>query len=62
MVTALVLMAVQGLIGAFDTFYYHEWKARLPGRGKAAAAELKLHAARDFLYAVLFGTLPWQGV
>jgi hypothetical protein len=28
-------------------------------RGLLAAPELKLHAARDILYAVLFGTLPW---
>jgi len=55
----LWLLAIQGAIGAFDTFYYHEWSARLPARGKAAAAELKLHAGRDLLYAVLFGTLPW---
>ena len=26
---ALWLLAVQGAVGAFDTFYYHEWKARL---------------------------------
>ena len=56
---ALVLLGVQGIIGAFDTLYYHEWKARLPARGRTAAPELKLHAARDFLYEVLFGTLPW---
>jgi hypothetical protein len=47
------------VIGAFDTIYYHEWRARLPARGKLAASELKLHAARDFLYAVLFGSVPW---
>ncbi len=56
---ALVLLGAQGITGAFDTLYYHEWKARLPARGRTAAPELKLHAARDFLYAVLFGTLPW---
>jgi hypothetical protein len=56
---ALWLLAIQGLIGAFDTLYYHEWRARLPALGAAAASELKLHAARDFFYAVLFGTLPW---
>jgi hypothetical protein len=59
MATALWLLAVQGLIGAFDTLYYHEWRARLPARGRQAASELKLHAWRDFLYAVIFGTLPW---
>ncbi|HEX2094058.1 MAG TPA: hypothetical protein VHG28_16770 [Longimicrobiaceae bacterium] len=59
MTVALWLLALQGIIGAFDTLYYHEWRARLPARGRAAAPELKLHAARDFLYAVLFGALPW---
>ena len=57
--TALWLLALQGAIGAYDTVYYHEWRARLPARASITAPELKLHAARDFLYAVLFGTLPW---
>lgn len=64
MTVALWLLAIQGVIGAFDTLYYHEWRARLPARGRQAAAELALHAARDFLYAVLFATLPfiqWRG-
>ena len=59
MIVALWLLALQGVIGAFDTVYYHEWRARLPARGRQAASELKLHAARDFFYAVLFATLPW---
>jgi hypothetical protein len=59
MTAALWLLAIQGAIGAFDTLYYHEWRARLPARGRQAASELKLHAARDFFYAVLFATLPW---
>ena len=59
MITALWLLALLGLIGAFDTIYYHEWRARLPARGRAVAKELKLHAARDFFYALLFGVLPW---
>jgi hypothetical protein len=59
MIVALWLLAIQGVIGAFDTLYYHEWRARLPAWGAQSASELKLHAARDFFYAVLFGTLPW---
>jgi hypothetical protein len=58
------LLVVQGCLGAFDTLYYHEWRARLPARYPATAPELKLHAARDFLYAVLFLSLPmveWHG-
>jgi hypothetical protein len=59
MKTALYLLGFQGIIGAFDTLFYHEWKARLPARGRRAAPELALHASRDFLYGVLFCTLPW---
>ena len=59
MATALWLLAIQGAIGAFDTLYFHEWRARLPARRQIVAAELKIHAVRDFLYAVIFGTLPW---
>lgn len=63
MTTALWLLAVQGAIGAFDTFYYHEWRARLPALA-GARPELRLHAARALVYAVLFGLLPrveWRG-
>jgi hypothetical protein len=59
MSVALWLLAIQGVIGGFDTVYYHEWRARLPALGAHAAPELKLHAARDFLYALIFATLPW---
>ena len=59
MTTVLWLLVIQGIIGAFDTLFYHEWRARLAARGSGTAPELKLHAARDFLYAALFGTLPW---
>jgi hypothetical protein len=58
MLTVLTLLAVQGGIGAFDTLFYHEWRARLPGN-PSAAPELRIHAIRDFLYAGLFATLPW---
>ena len=58
MITALTLLAIQGALGAFDTLYYHEWKLRLPARSRARL-ELTLHAARDFAYAVLFGTIGW---
>lgn len=64
MTTALYLLALQGLIGAFDTIYYHEWKAKLPALGKRAAKELRLHAVRDLLYAILFVGLAlfqWRG-
>ncbi len=64
MTAALWLMAVQGLLGAFDTAYYHEYKARLPAGGRRTRPELLLHAARDAIYAIVFLSLPfvaWQG-
>ena len=64
MIVALWLLAAQGALGAFDTVWYHEWRARLPWKGRIAARELGLHAARDFLYAIIFATLPrmeWRG-
>jgi hypothetical protein len=59
MAVVLWLLALQGVIGAFDTAYYHEWRARLPALGPQAKSELRLHAARDALYTVIFATLPW---
>jgi hypothetical protein len=57
--TILLLLATEGAFGAFDTLWFHEWRARLPARVPQTAPELKLHAARDFLYAAIFGSLPW---
>jgi hypothetical protein len=57
--TALWLLLAQGVLGAFDTLYYHEWRARLPAGGAHCRPELLLHAVRDFIYAALFGTLGW---
>ena len=59
MSTALLLLIAQGALGAFDTLWFHELKARLPGRADARV-ELALHAARDFLYAILFAALAWS--
>ena len=64
MIAALWLMLIQGLLGAFDTAYYHEYTARLPAAGPRARPELWLHAVRDVVYAILFGSLPvvaWCG-
>lgn len=65
MTDVLALLTALGCLGAFDSLYFHEWRARLPARGGAINTELKLHVARDSIYFVIFGTLPWlawQGV
>ena len=61
--TAIWLLLVQASLGAFDTLYYHEYKLRLP-HGKHTGLELRLHATRDFMYAVIIGSLgfvTWNG-
>jgi hypothetical protein len=61
--TSIYLLAVMASLGAFDTIYFHEWKARLPHLPEARP-ELVLHAARDFIYGIIFASLPflaWHG-
>ena len=58
MSTPLLLLLVQGVLGAFDTLWYHEITAQLPSK-QSASLELRLHAARDIVYAIIFGTLGW---
>lgn len=65
MIVALWILVAQGALGAFDTLYYHEWRARLPGRVPGTRPELVLHGVRDLIYALLFGTLAlvrWRGL
>lgn len=59
MADALWLLAVLGLLGGFDTVYFHEIRGRLPARLPGLQPELKLHAGRSFIYVAVFGTLPW---
>ncbi|AMC35200.1 TIGR01777 family oxidoreductase [Janthinobacterium sp. B9-8] len=54
----LYLLVLQGLMGAFDTIYHHELTVALPGK-KTAQRELRLHAIRSSLYAVVFAGLAW---
>lgn len=63
MTEALWLLAALGLVGAFDTLWFHEWRGRLVAQ-PSMRPELRLHVARDVVYVVLFGTLPlvsWRG-
>ncbi len=63
MSTALWLLALLGVVGAFDTLWFHEWRGRLVA-DPAMRPELKLHVARDAIYVVIFAglaTLAWHG-
>jgi uncharacterized protein (TIGR01777 family) len=60
----IVLMLLQGLLGAVDTFAHHELAAGLPGKPQARP-ELALHAARETVYGLVYLGLAWlafQGV
>lgn len=58
MTTVLILLCVQGVLGAIDTLWHHEGTARLPS-SPTARQELVLHGLREGVYAVIFLTLPW---
>ena len=60
---AIWLLLLQASLGAFDTLYYHQYRLNL-ARGVHARMELRLHASRDFAYAIIIGSLgfvTWQG-
>jgi hypothetical protein len=61
--TAIWLLLLQASLGAFDTLYYHEYRLKLAQQGHARL-ELRLHASRDFAYAIIIGSLgfvTWHG-
>jgi hypothetical protein len=63
MTTAIWLLLLQAALGAFDTLYYHEYRLQL-AHATHTRVELRLHAARDFAYAIIIGSLgfvTWQG-
>jgi uncharacterized protein len=53
---SLILLMVQGLLGAFDTLYHHELTQDLAHQ-PTARLELKIHAVRSMLYGVLFALM-----
>ena len=48
---AIWVLMVQASLGAFDTLYYHEYRLKL-AHATHTGVELRLHAARDFAYAI----------
>lgn len=60
MTNELLWLAVfmQILMGGTDTLLHHEFTERLAWQ-RSAQKELKLHALRNFIYAILFGAFAW---
>lgn len=62
--TVLILVTIQGLLGAFDTLYHHEYTEKLPWK-ESARKELMIHGIRNFFYFVIFislGWVEWHGI
>ena len=55
---ALLLLTLQGLLGAADNLWNHELKVALPTR-PTARRELALHAVRSALYVPVFLVFGW---
>ena len=58
MKTLLLLLSIQGLIGAYDSIYHHDFKEKLALKF-SARNELKIHSIRSMLYSVLFLSFGW---
>jgi len=54
----LMLMTLQGAMGAFDAIYNHEITERLAWR-IGAARELAIHTVRNGFYAALYLAFAW---
>jgi uncharacterized protein len=54
----LMLMTLQGAMGAFDAIYHHEITERLAWR-LGAARELAIHTLRNSFYGVLYLAFAW---
>lgn len=58
MTPALIVLSIQGVLGAYDNFRNHEFREGLPLRS-SQRGELALHAAREAAYCVIFPTMAW---
>ncbi len=57
MTAVLSLFLVSAVWGAWDTLWYHEYRARLVSRLDHTRTELRLHVVRDAVYVGLYAVL-----
>lgn len=53
---AVWLMLANAALGAADTLWYHEYRARLPHHLATTRTELRLHAVRDAVYVFVYAS------
>ena len=54
----LWLLVLQGVMGAFDNLWHHEFTENLPNT-PTARNEIALHSVRELIYGVIFLMLGW---
>jgi hypothetical protein len=54
----LALLFAQGLLGAADVLWNHEYREGLPNRASARTEQF-IHGVRELLYAIVFAGLAW---
>ncbi|WP_394830654.1 SRPBCC family protein [Pendulispora rubella] len=57
MLTACIVLAIMGAVGAFDMAYFHTYKAQL-GKRPESRIEAWVHVVRSFVYAAQFALVP----
>lgn len=57
MTLACILLALIGLLGAFDVAFFHSWKGRLASR-RECRREVVIHVVRGVVYAAQFLVVP----
>lgn len=58
MTLVFIMLSLQVALGGLDNLWHHEITERLPSKA-TARLELALHAAREALYALIFGSIAW---
>lgn len=59
MTVVLALLMVNAVLGAWDTLWYHEYRAKLTAKTATTRPELRLHVGRDAIYTGLYGLLAF---
>lgn len=54
----LCLLVLQGVLGAFDNLWHHEFTENLPNT-PSVRTEIALHSTRELIYGVVFLMLGW---
>lgn len=58
MITLMIFLTVQSVMGGLDNLWHHELQARLPSQ-PGARKELALHSVRELIYGLIYIGIAW---